>query len=104
VAPSKTSIAQAGARATKLSAANFSIINEPGGSYPLANFSWTLIYQKQSDTAKGAALQQLFTYVVTTGQAQAAQLGYAPLPAGVVALAKATLAKLENSAGKPLVG
>jgi phosphate transport system substrate-binding protein len=104
VAPSKTSIAQAGARATKLSAANFSIINEPGGSYPLANFSWTLIYQKQSDTAKGAALQQLFTYVVTSGQAQAAQLGYAPLPAGVAVLAKATLAKLENSAGKPLVG
>lgn len=105
VAPSETSIAQAGAHVTKLSAANFSIIDEAvAGSYPLANFSWTLIYQKQSDAAKGAALQQLFTYVITTAQAQAAKLGYAPLPAGVVALGKATLAKLENSAGKPIAG
>jgi phosphate transport system substrate-binding protein len=105
VAPSEASIAKAGGHATKLSAASFSIIDEPGtGTYPLANFSWTLIYQKQSVAAKGAALRQLFTYVVTTGQAQAAKLGYAPLPTGVVALAKAALAKLENSAGKPIAG
>ena len=44
-------IAQAGTTvATKLSATNFNIINEPGaGSYPLANFSWTLLYQKQAN-------------------------------------------------------
>jgi phosphate transport system substrate-binding protein len=102
-APSQATIAQAGKTATKLSATNFSIINQPGyGVYPLANFSWTLLYQKQANTAKGAALQALFNYVVTTGQSEAASLGYAPLPANVVALAQSTLKQLETSAGKPL--
>lgn len=102
-APSQATIAQAGKTATKLSATNFSIINQPGyGVYPLANFSWTLLYQKQANTAKGEALQALFNYVVTTGQSQAAQLGYAPLPANVVGLAQSTLKQLETSSGKPL--
>ena len=102
-APSQATIAQAGKTATKLSASNFSIINQPGyGVYPLANFSWTLLYQKQANTAKGEALQTLFNYVVTTGQAQAAALGYAPLPANVVALAQSTLKQLETAKGKPL--
>ena len=105
VAPSETTIAQAGTYAVKLSATNFSIIDNPGpGTYPLANFSWTLLYREQADATKGAALAALFTYVVTTGQAQAAALGYAPLPANVVALAKATLRELETAAGKPIPG
>jgi phosphate transport system substrate-binding protein len=103
VAPTQASIALAGSRATKLTAANFNIIDGPGaGTYPLANFSWTLLYQKQSDASTGVALQRIFTYVITTGQLQAAKLGYAPLPMSVVALSKATLAQLENSAGIPL--
>ncbi len=104
VAPSSTSIDAAGLQAAgKLSASNFNIIDEPGaGTYPLANFSWTLLYQKQSNANTGLALQRLFTYVITTGQLQAAKLGYAPLPLSVVALSKATLAKVENSAGQLL--
>jgi EamA domain-containing membrane protein RarD len=50
----------------------------------------------------GEALQALFNYVVTTGQTTAASLGYAPLPANVVAIAQATLKQLETSSGKPL--
>jgi phosphate transport system substrate-binding protein len=103
VAPTQSSIALAGAQATKLSASNFDIIDGPGaGTYPLANFSWTLLYQKQANSSIGVSLQRLFTYVITVGQLQAAKLGYAPLPMSVVSLAKATLAQLENSAGKPL--
>ncbi len=103
VAPSSQSIAQAGAQATGLSATNFAIIDEPGsGTYPLANFSWTLLYQKQPTAATGVALGQLFDYVVTTGQAQAASLGYSPLPSDVLQLSEHTLLQLENSAGKPL--
>jgi phosphate transport system substrate-binding protein len=102
-APSQATIAQAGKTATKLSATNFSIINQPGyGVYPLANFSWTLLYQRQASTAKGEALQALFNYVVTTGQSEAAELGYAPLPANVVALARSALKQLETSKGAPL--
>jgi phosphate transport system substrate-binding protein len=103
VAPSLTSIAAAGAQASTLSASNFSIIDEPGvGTYPLANFSWTLLYQKQSNQAKGIAAGKLFDYVVTTGQGVAAGLGYAPLPSSVVALAQHTLGQLQTSSGSPL--
>jgi len=100
VQPSSQSIALAGSQATDLSASKFSIIDEPGAStYPLANFSWTLLYKKQANAAKGVALGELIDYVVTTGQAQAASLGYSPLPASVVQLAEKTLVLLETSSG-----
>ncbi len=85
VTPSQSSIAAAGAQASDLSASNFNIVNGPGaGTYPLANFSWTLIYQKQSNTTLGVVLGKLLDWVTTTGQQQAAALGYSPLPANVV--------------------
>ncbi len=105
IAPTESSIALAGTHATKLSASNFDIVDGPGaGTYPLANFSWTLLYQKQPNASTGVSLQRLFTYVITVGQLQAAKLGYAPLPTSVVSLAKSTLAQLENAAGKTLSG
>lgn len=105
VSPSLDSIGAAGSQASGLSATNFSIIDGPGaGTYPLANFSWTLLYQKQPDRAKGLAAGKLIDYVVTTGQRQAAALGYAPLPADVVSLAQQTLAQLQDSSGNPLFG
>jgi phosphate transport system substrate-binding protein len=103
VAPSLRSIAKAGATATDLSATKFSIIDEPGaGAYPLANFSWTLLYEKQANEADGIALGKLFDWVVTTGQQYASSLGYAPLPAGVLSLATQTLEELKTSQGRPL--
>jgi phosphate transport system substrate-binding protein len=95
VLPSSYTIGRAGAQATHLSASNFSIIDESGSStYPLANFSWTLLYEKQANAAKSAALDKLFYYVVTTGQQQAKSLGYSPIPVNVARLAKTTLAEL----------
>jgi phosphate transport system substrate-binding protein len=103
VAPSLTSIAAAGSQASGLSASHFSIIDEPGAeTYPLANFSWTLLYQKQPNQAKGIAAGKLFDYVLTTGQGVAASLGYAPLPASVVTLAQQTLGQLETANGSSL--
>jgi phosphate transport system substrate-binding protein len=103
VSPSSYTIGLAGARASNLSASHFSIIDEPGAStYPLANFSWTLLYKKQANAAKGAALGALFYYVVTTGQKQASPLGYSPIPANVLKLAENTLVKLRSSTGKQL--
>jgi phosphate transport system substrate-binding protein len=103
VAPSIQAIAADASQATSLSASKFSIIDQAGtGSYPLANFSWTLLYQKQPDTNKGLALGKLIDWVVTSGQADAPALGYAPLPSGVAQLAVATLGRLETAAGTPL--
>jgi len=103
VAPSIQAITADATQATSLSSSKYSIIDEPGaGSYPLANFSWTLLYQKQADTNKGLAIGKLIDYVVTTGQADAAALGYAPLPTSVAQLAVTTLGQLETAAGTPL--
>lgn len=103
VSPSERSIAQAGAHAAALSWQHYSIINEPGAStYPLANFSWALLYQRRADQAKGIVLGKLLDYVVTTGQREAARLGFAPLPENAVQVARSTLYKLENAAGKQL--
>ncbi len=95
VAPSEASIAAAGAHAAMLAWDHFDIIFQPGnGTYPLANFSWALMYRDQPSAAKAAALRAVFSYVVTTGQSAAGSLGYAPLPANAVALAKTTLSQL----------
>jgi phosphate transport system substrate-binding protein len=102
VAPSVAAITADAAQASNLSSSNFSIVGEGGSSsYPLANFSWALLYQQQSDKQKGIAAGKLFDYVVTTGQADAPALGYAPLPSSVVALAEATVAKLQGPSGTP---
>jgi phosphate transport system substrate-binding protein len=103
VKPSQSSIAAAGTNASGLSSSNFNIVNGAGaGTYPLANFSWTLLYQKQSNTNLGIVLGKLFDWITTTGQQQVSALGYSPLPANVVALAHQTLLQLQNSSGKAL--
>jgi phosphate transport system substrate-binding protein len=103
VKPSQASIAAAGAQATSLSASSFNIVNGPGaGTYPVANFSWALIYQKQANTTLAIVLGKLLDWVTTTGQQQAAALGYSPLPANVVSLAHQTLLTLQSSAGTAL--
>ncbi|MCW3036067.1 MAG: phosphate transporter, periplasmic phosphate-binding protein [Actinobacteria bacterium] len=103
VAPTLDSIKAAGAQATNLSAANFNIVNGGGAAtYPLANFSWALLYQKQASTNVGIVLGKLFDWVTTTGQQQAAPLGYAPMPDNAVTLAHTTLLTLQTASGQPL--
>jgi phosphate transport system substrate-binding protein len=103
VAPSISSIGAAGVHATNLNASNFNVVNEPGATtYPLVNFSWSLIYQKQTVTSTGVALGKLLDWVTSTGQREATPLGYATLPANVRAVAHATLLQLQDSTGAPL--
>jgi phosphate transport system substrate-binding protein len=103
VTPSERSIAAAGLAAHKLTPFNFSIIYEPGAStYPIANFSWTLVYREQSNTAVGVALGKLIYYVVNQGQKLAGKLGYAPLPSDVDAYAMRTIERLEGPSGSLL--
>jgi phosphate transport system substrate-binding protein len=103
VTPSVSSIAAAGATATGLSSTNFNIIYSAGGSaYPLANFSWALIYQKQPTTNTGIVLGKMFQWVTTSGQSYSSGLGYAPLPSSAVSLAHSTLAGLQTATGSPI--
>lgn len=103
VAPSAASITAAGAQATSLSAGNFNIVNQPGAAtYPLANFSWTLVDETQPSTSTGIVLGKLLDWVTMTGQQQATALGYSPLPANAVALAHQTLETLQTAGGQPI--
>ncbi len=68
---------------------------EGAGDYPIASFTWLLLYKKYDDAAKLKALKDFVTYGLTTGQGFADELGYIPLPAPVVDKAKAALATIE---------
>jgi len=103
VSPSITTIANAASAAKSVSATNFNLILGPGKStYPLANFSWAIFYQKQAVTNTAIVLGKLFQWISTTGQTYSASLGYAPLPAAIVTLVHKTLLTIETASGQPV--
>lgn len=59
-----------------------SIVNAPGeSSYPIAAFTYLLVYQDQTGMEPGEAhaLNQFLQWILTEGQAEARKLHYAPL-------------------------
>lgn len=63
-----------------------SIVNAPGDTaYPIATFTWQLIYQNQTDKAKAIAATRLMWWETHEGQAFSSDLHYAPLPDAIVA-------------------
>jgi phosphate transport system substrate-binding protein len=91
------SVTQAAAAAAPTMPADFrvSITNPPGaGAYPIASFTWLLIYQQQDDPRKGAAMVGFLKWMLHDGQQFAGSLGYAPLPKEVVALEEAAINKI----------
>lgn len=70
---------------------------DPSGDddYPIATFTWLLLYKKYTDAAKLKALKDFVTYGLTDGQKFAGELGYIPLPGPVVEKSKAALATIE---------
>jgi phosphate transport system substrate-binding protein len=72
-----------------------SITNAPGeDAYPIASFTWLLVPLRSSNPAKGKALKELLTWIVTTGQGEAETLSYAPLPKAIAAKVLKTIASL----------
>lgn len=67
-----------------------SITDPPGAeAYPIASFTWLLIRPTARDSAKGAAIRQFLTWMLTPeAQQMAADLDYAPLPPAVVGLVR----------------
>ncbi|MBP8777548.1 MAG: phosphate ABC transporter substrate-binding protein PstS, partial [Bacteroidaceae bacterium] len=65
-------------------------------AYPIAGFTWLLIYKNQNyndrSFAQAQATLKLIDWMVSRdAQAIAGKINYAPLPAGVAARAKAIL-------------
>jgi len=64
------------------------------GAYPIATFTWMLLYQKQ-DAKKAEYLRKLVEYGLTEGQKIADSMGYIPLPPNVVEKVRAASAKIQ---------
>jgi phosphate transport system substrate-binding protein len=81
ITPSIDSVTAALSTATIPDDFRFSMVNPPGDqAYPISGATWLLVYQKQTDPAKGKKLVDFLKWAETTGQGMAAPLSYAPLP------------------------
>ena len=78
------------------------IINGAGDTtYPIASYTYLLVYQDQTDATKGQALVSFIYWALTDGQSAEAALGYAPLPATVDQQALTQL-HLVTTGGSPI--
>jgi len=95
VLPSIDSVAAAAAAKPNVSAKDFSIVNEGGAqSYPIAGYSWVLLYRQYPDSAKQQALKDLFAYMLGDGQSLAKSIDYTPLPTAISKLGVSSVAQL----------
>ncbi|HCG01195.1 MAG TPA: phosphate ABC transporter substrate-binding protein PstS [Chloroflexi bacterium] len=90
--PNLKTVAAAAASFPKVTSEKFSIVNGSGkNAYPIAGYSWALVFKHQTDSTKGKALVNLMKWTVTTGQKYAKNLQYVPLPSGVQKLGTSLL-------------
>jgi phosphate ABC transporter phosphate-binding protein len=76
-----------------------SAVNAPGSdSYPIASFSYLLVYKDLKDTSKNKeeakAMLHMIYWMLTDGQAFAPTLLYSPLPENVIELGKKSLSQV----------
>jgi phosphate transport system substrate-binding protein len=94
--------AAAGAAAQMPDDLRISITNASGaGAYPIASFTYLLVYKDQPDQAKGKALVDFLWWAIHDGEQMAKDLLYAPLPSEVIKKAEAKINSITNQ-GKPL--
>jgi phosphate transport system substrate-binding protein len=106
VAPSIASTTAAAAGAAKNMPDDFrvSLTNPPGDeAYPIASFTWLLVYRDQPNEVKGRALAKFLWWMSHEGQKYADDLLYAPLPSPVVKQIEAQIKQITYQ-GKPLLG
>jgi phosphate transport system substrate-binding protein len=61
-----------------------SITNAPGANaYPISSFTYLLIPAKSTDPNKGKVLKDMLSWILKSGESEASQLSYAPLPQGI---------------------
>src|SRR5262249_52182615 len=98
-----TTAAAAGAATAMPADFRVSLTNAPGAeAYPIASFTWLLVYRDQPNETKGRALVKFLWWAVHQGQQYPASLLYAPLPEPVVKQIEAKIKQITFS-GKPLL-
>jgi len=81
ITPSLESITESFSAAKIPDDFRFSMVNPPGEkAYPISGATWLLVYEQQSDPAKGKKLVEFLQWALTKGEAMASALDYAPLP------------------------
>ncbi|MGA8534170.1 MAG: phosphate ABC transporter substrate-binding protein PstS [Candidatus Tumulicola sp.] len=75
---------------------NFSIVDTKcAACYPIAGYSWVVVFQNSQDKVKGKVLQQILTWLSgADAQKIAGSLDYVPLPENIQEIARKTLAKM----------
>src|SRR6266705_2573947 len=71
-------------------------------AYPIATWTFLVVFQKQQDATKGRTLAGLLWYVTHGAQTSAASLDYAPLPQGVIPKIEAKIKSITGPDGKVL--
>ena len=105
VEPTIQSTTAAAAGAAKTMPADFRVsLTNPAGddAYPIASFTWLLVYKEQTDQVKGRALVKFLHWAAEQGQKYTSDLLYAPLPAPVVKQIEAKIGQITYQ-GKPLL-
>lgn len=79
-----------------------SITNAAGAqAYPIASYTYILVYKEQRDATKGKALVDFLWWAIHEGEAYARELHYAPLPAEIVTRAEGKIKQI-TAGGTPL--
>ncbi len=82
-----------------------SITNAPGKTaYPIASFTYLLVYKDQPNKEKGPAVIDFLKWAVTDGEKFAPALYYAPLPSAVQTKVLSKIATLTVQGTKPSAG
>lgn len=98
-----TTAAAAGAAHNMPADFRVSLTNPPGDTaYPIASFTWLLVYKDQPNEAKGRLLTKFLWWAIHEGQKYPSDLLYAPLPAPVVKQIEAKVLGITFN-GKPLL-
>ena len=81
-----------------------SIVNAEGdAAYPIAGFTYMLLFKEQKDAVKGKALTSFLAWSLHEGQKLTQPLNYAPLPEELVKKADAKLRSVTGPDGKALL-
>ena len=105
VEPSIESTTAAAAAAAREMPSDFrvSLTDAPGDhAYPVAGFTWILVYKEQADEVRGRAMARFLNWAIHDGQKYAPSLLYAPLPPQVVKLVEAKIKQITHQ-GRPLL-
>jgi phosphate transport system substrate-binding protein len=71
------------------------------GVYPIASYTYILVYKDQADALKGKAIADFLWWAIHDGEKFAKDLHYAPLPAEVVTKVESKINSM-TAGGKPL--